>query len=219
MNRNTCTATNYRVHEPVNKLCVQTINIVSIFLFTFVLLISVEVVCAAERLNFPSHQLNLTDEPGLPGFISDTDKAKLFLTSEEKAWLAEHNTVKIALFPIAPYQFKSNGVFTVYQVDVLIVMLKKAGLEPEFSLSPLVDVLEAFKEHDADISLNFMKTEQRSRHLLFSENTFEMQMAIFAQQKRHDLDSIEALKNQRIASYKGSGFHSFYTPRTGLVST
>ena len=179
-------------------------KIVHILLFIFVFLTSMEVVSAQEKLN--SHQLNLTEERIPPGFTSDTHKAKLLLTSEEKAWLAEHNTVKVALFPIAPYQFKSNGVFTGYQVDVLKAMLEKAGLEPEFLLNPLEEVLEAFKEHDADIALNYMKTEQRSRYLLFSKNNFEIQMAIFAQAKRHDLDSIEALKNQRIASYKGYGF-------------
>ncbi|NOQ78010.1 MAG: transporter substrate-binding domain-containing protein [Gammaproteobacteria bacterium] len=206
MNRITCTDTNYNVHEPVNKLCVQTINIVYMFFFTFILLTSVEVVCARESLNVPSHKLDLTEKRIPPGFTSDTHKTKLPLTSEEKAWLAEHNTVRVALFPIAPYQFKNNGVVTGYQVDVLKAMLEKAGLEPEFSLGPLVEVLEAFKEHDADIALNYMKTEQRSRHLLFSKNTFEIQMATFAQAKKHDLDSIEALKNQRIASYKGYGF-------------
>ena len=43
-------------------------NIVCIFLFAFVLLTSVEGVCAQDKLN--SHQLNLTDEHNLPAFIN-----------------------------------------------------------------------------------------------------------------------------------------------------
>ncbi|WP_458774555.1 PAS domain-containing sensor histidine kinase [Desulforhopalus sp. 52FAK] len=128
------------------------------------------------------------------------------LSMEEKAWLTEHGPkVRVSLVNLPPLQFEQDGEFTGYQVDILEAVLKKAGLQPDYTLEPFATVFADFKEKKTEISLDFFPTEERRQVLLFSKKMFDVYVGIFARKERTDLNSIEALKNARIASHPGYG--------------
>lgn len=105
-------------------------------------------------------------------------------------------------------QFEENGKFTGYQVEIMEAIFKRVGLTPVYSLDPQPEMFDALREKKTDMALDLMPTAERRSHLLFSENTYDVYMAIFGQKNRTDLDSIDALKDKVIASYKGYGFET-----------
>ena len=161
-----------------------------------------------DRIAKTFHQLGMTTASSVPdGFIYATrPKPTVSLTTQERAWLAEHPKVRVALFDLPPAQFKKEGTFTGYQVEMLEAILQKVGLEPIYSFSSLAEVLKSLRDRNADIALDFIQTPERGQMVFFSEKTYNISMAIFGRENRTDLDSIDALKNKVIASYIGYGF-------------
>lgn len=138
--------------------------------------------------------------------LAEDKKEPVLLTSEEQAWLTEYGPkVRVSLVNLPPLQFKQEGKFTGYQVDILEAVLMRVGLEPVYTLEPFAEVFADLKEKKTEISLDFIPTEERGQVVLFSEKKFDIYMGIFARKERTDLNSIEALKNARIASHPGYG--------------
>ena len=127
----------------------------------------------------------------------------IILTDEEQVWLAEHDTVRVALFPLPPYQFKNGGTPTGYMVDLIDAILQKAGLNPDYSFTPLEEVNKLVKKGTADLFPCIFTTEYRKQFLLFSKNKAPLFIAIFAKNNMAELNSIEALQGKVIATYKG----------------
>lgn len=134
-------------------------------------------------------------------------KQEVILTPEEQTWLAEHGPkVSVSLFNVPPLQIEQDGNFTGYQVDILDMVLQKAGLQPIYTFKPLAKVVDDLKEKRTEIALDFILTEERGKIVFFSKKKFDIYMGIFAQKKRIDLNSVEALSKAVIASYHGYGF-------------
>jgi len=149
------------------------------------------------------------------------DKQTVDLTAEERVWLAEHGPkIRVSLVNLPPLQFEQDGEFTGYQVDILEAVFQEAGLQPLYTLGPLPTVLKDLRENKTEISLDFIPTEERGKIMLFSDKKFDIYMGIFARKERVELNSIEALRNVRIASHPGYGLEprlKRYLPNATIV--
>ena len=140
--------------------------------------------------------------------LAEDIKKPAHLTSEEQTWLTEHGPkVRVSLVNLPPLQFEQDGELTGYQVDILEAVLKRVGLQPDYTLEPFAKVFADLKEKKTEVSLDFIPTEERGQVVLFSKKKFDIYMGIFARKERTDLNSIEALKNARIASHPGYGLN------------
>ncbi len=135
----------------------------------------------------------------------DAQEMLSVLSPEERAWVAQHPTLRVALYPLPPYQFEKNGQCTGYQVDLMRRICEKAGLEPVFSIHPVGEAMEQIKTGKADAAILLLSNEDRKTFLEFSLQTSEQRMAIFTERDAPPLRNVNDLRGKVIASYSGYG--------------
>lgn len=130
------------------------------------------------------------------------DTTALNLTPEERRWLAQHHTVRIAVDPdFAPYEFRdAQGRHKGISDDYLKLLERNLGLS--FVLVPTDNWQEALQKafsKEVDLLPLLNRTAEREAHLLFTEPYVTSQRVIITRGKRDDLRSETDLPGHRLA--------------------
>lgn len=132
-------------------------------------------------------------------------KPQLELTQEEKQWMLDNPTVKIANpFSIAPFNFTENGEVKGFAVDYINLLAQKAGINIEFveetNWNQMMDQLSTEEIH---LIHSAAQNEERLKTMNFTEPYLEIPMANVGRVGEGRVNSPDDLINKRIALVKG----------------
>lgn len=133
-----------------------------------------------------------------------TDSEQVF-TSREITWMQENPVIRVgAEEDWPPFDFVQNGKAVGYSNDYMRLLAKKIGMKVEFihgfSWNSLMAML---KNKDVDVLPACGITEERKLFALFSEPYYSNKTGIFVHRDRGDVQSMEDLRNDRIAVVHG----------------
>lgn len=144
-----------------------------------------------------------TNEPALPGFPPE---APLSLTDSEKAWLADHKTIRVgfdAYYP--PYSFlNENGDFEGLAVDVIQLLAHRIGVTIEVSPTALwKDLVDAARRHEVDVVATMGRQPDREQWFLFTRPYIFKSLVIMTRKETTGIHRPEDLAGKQVAVVKG----------------
>ncbi len=126
----------------------------------------------------------------------------LQLSPQERAWLAEHPTIRISgpqAFP--PFQyFDDDGVFKGMASDYLQFIASMAGLRIEVTgRQPWEEILHKVENREIDLLTCAAVTAERSRYLIYTRPYLTFPLVIVSRKDAPFISGVESLHGQRLA--------------------
>jgi PAS domain S-box-containing protein len=133
------------------------------------------------------------------------DEKDAELTDEERFWIVEHPTIRIAATPDwPPFEFKSeDGAYTGISADMIRAAAKYVGLKPEIVFDKWDALLERMESKDLDVAPGLNRTPEREEYLVFTEPFVEQFSAIFVEEGTEGIRRIRDLYGKTVAVGKG----------------
>ncbi len=132
--------------------------------------------------------------------------AEISLSQGEKEWRGKNYTVRVRVAFWPPYQIHDNGKLEGYSVDIITEIFNKYGIKYELISSdtlPWTEALESIKNREKiDILLTAKITEDRKKHMLFTDNYISSPWVIFTKSDE-TVANITALEGKTVAVQKG----------------
>jgi diguanylate cyclase (GGDEF)-like protein len=93
------------------------------------------------------------------------------LTLEEKTWLLNHQTIRVHNeINWGPFNFHEFGRPKGYSTEYMDLVAEKLGIKIEYITGPTWgEFLEMIRSEKLDVMLNIIKTEDRSKYILFTD--------------------------------------------------
>ncbi|MBT4286785.1 MAG: transporter substrate-binding domain-containing protein, partial [Deltaproteobacteria bacterium] len=134
---------------------------------------------------------------------------ELILTPEEKNWVSTNPVIKVAAttdWP--PYEFKENGVYKGFHVDILRLLAKKTKLklEPVYNTWPVLE--NQLKQKELDLSPGLTVTDERKQFLDYTSPVSKKESVIITTLESK-IQSLEDIKGKTIAVEKGYNAESY----------
>lgn len=148
-----------------------------------------------------------------PNLVANAqDNSPLQLTAEERAWIAEHPTIRVTnQMAWPPFDFVFAGEPNGYSIDYLNLIAQKIGINLEiingYEWGELSDQLE---QKQIDLTHSIVETDERKEFLLFSKTYIELPMVYFGRQGEDRIEQIEDLVGKRIGVVKGFAHGEIY---------
>ncbi len=147
----------------------------------------------------------LTPQATSPGSLASA-KFQQLLTPQEKAWLAEHNNLRMGVeqnFP--PYEFSDeNGNFTGISADYRNLLSQLLGVDLVVEASPdFSTVREKIKNKDLDVILLLTPTDERRQFLRFTRPFFDYQLVITTRDDYPVVFGLDEFKDKTVAVVEG----------------
>ena len=156
-------------------------------------------------------------------WISTSEKSHSDFSPQEEAWLKKHPALRLGIDPNwAPLEyFDENGEFSGITSDHIRILKKKLGV----SITPVtgltwVEVQQQARNGKVDIISAIVKSEERSRYLLFTEPYMKLPMVVVMHEDAPFIESLNDLSGTTIAVVKGYITHAYLKqdyPRQRLV--
>lgn len=153
---------------------------------------------------------------------SDDKASPLALTSEEAAYLVEHQVLRFSsALGWPPYNFLDDGEFRGYSIDLLKLMTEKMGVNPDFV--PCSDQKEGAKQlekGEVDAVGVVVKNEARERTMAFVGPVFHVEGGIAQLKGSTPLQSLEDFSGKTVAVPLGGYVQHIlekYFPQVGIV--
>ncbi|WP_029895981.1 PAS domain S-box protein [Desulfohalovibrio reitneri] len=125
------------------------------------------------------------------------------LTSEEEAWLAEHEVIRLGVDPNwPPFEFfDSQGRYSGIAADYIALLEERLGVRvaPVRGLS-WEEVLEGAEERRIDLVPCAVATSPRREYLDFTSPYLSYPLVLFARQESSYIPGIEVLRDKRVAA-------------------
>ena len=141
-------------------------------------------------------------KPANSGTIQMAFEKSLDLTDAEKAWLADHKTIRVAFdgyFP--PYSFINDaGEFKGLAVDVLQVLGQRIGITIEFS--PYIvwkELYEAAQNHKVDVVATMGHQPEREKWFVFTRLYIFKALVIMTKDETTEINAPDDLAGKRVA--------------------
>ncbi len=148
----------------------------------------------------------------LSPILSPASSQTFELTSEEKAFIAEHPEIRLGVDPkFIPYEFfDTDGVYKGIAADYIDLISKKTGLK--MTVAPDLTWPEAYEKavtRELDALSCVAWTSEREKYFIFSQPYYTFQRVIYVREDNSSINSLDDLKNQPIAVQNDSSHHSF----------
>jgi len=128
------------------------------------------------------------------------------LTSEEKAWLADHKNIRLGVDPAwPPFEFfDATKVYSGIASDYVRLLSKnlKINMAPVPNLS-WPEVMNKARAGEIDVLPCVAKTSERAKFLLFSEPYISFPMVILTRDDAPFVNGVEDFENGKVAVVKG----------------
>ena len=137
-------------------------------------------------------------------------KEVIALTSEERAWLEQHHTVRVRVSEQAPYMYSKDGSPSGIIVDLLNVVSERTGVKFHFVIpSPLFSVdLQGLIQHTGpDLLGSLTPTPEREKKILFTKPYISSPKFIFTRDDAEFVASMENLNGKSVAVIKAYLVH------------
>ncbi|MGI9242284.1 MAG: transporter substrate-binding domain-containing protein, partial [Verrucomicrobiales bacterium] len=138
--------------------------------------------------------------------LSTADALELQFTAEERAWLAEHETIVVGgEMDWAPFDFVDEaGNYAGIANDYLQIVGEELGLEIEIVTDPLWDeLIEKIKSKEIDVLPAIYYAPERDQFLKFTEPYARVTEFIYAREDTQWISTIDDLKGKRVSVVKG----------------
>jgi ABC-type amino acid transport substrate-binding protein/signal transduction histidine kinase/ActR/RegA family two-component response regulator len=150
----------------------------------------------------------------ISAYLNDTQFIRRFkggiravpLTSEERAWLKAHPTIRIGVDPAyAPYSFRDeDGSYLGLAMDYVLLMGRHLGLQIEVVPGlTWPQILEGARNGSLDVVATAVKTSEREAYLRFSKIYIPTPLVIMAREGDHTIDGPEDMAGHKVALVNG----------------
>jgi len=134
----------------------------------------------------------------------------LGLTDVEKAWLAEHKEIRLAVdIDWAPFEFvDEQKQYKGMAADYMKLVEQRLGIALNVDKErPWPKMVEAVKAHDLDAFSLVVKTPQRDKFVNFTKPYLSFPMVIVTLDNVHSIESMEALHHHTISVVQSYASH------------
>jgi DNA-binding NtrC family response regulator/ABC-type amino acid transport substrate-binding protein len=147
-----------------------------------------------------------TNIPPLPSYLKKQEK--LELSPEEQAWLAQDHTVRVRVVDFPPFiKIKEGQKPTGISIDYLNLIADRTGIKFKYILSgrPFAEDLKRMQNlKGPDLVTSMMRTPDREKMLLFSNDYISMPRVIFTRTDGQFISHMDDLIGRTIAVPKGT---------------
>jgi len=145
-------------------------------------------------------------------FYYSSYKKQLGLTDKEKAWLAAHPVIKVALDPDwAPIEYQDKqGNYQGISLDYLKRVQDLLGVRIEIKKGlSWKQAVEAVKTKSVDFFASVSVTPERKEYALFTKAYISMPIHIFARDDVSYIGNLDNLSGKRVAVVEGYAVHDW----------
>ena len=136
---------------------------------------------------------------------NQTMHPQITLTSDEKAWLADHPIIRSAADDYPPFEMKDdNGNYTGYAADIFNLAAKRAGVKFEAFFDGWQALLDKAKNRELDVLPLLAQTPDREKYLVFTRSVFTSQEAIWVKESNNDIHQIADLTGKTVSLENGT---------------
>jgi two-component system, NarL family, sensor histidine kinase EvgS len=135
---------------------------------------------------------------------------EIFLTEDEKAWLAEHPEIRLAVdIDWAPFEFVDDqNRYQGMAADYIRLVESRLGIRLKVaSKRPWPKMVQAVKSRQLDAFSLVVKTPQRESFVNFTGPYLSFPMVIFTLEKEAYIDGIDALHDKKVSVVKSYASH------------
>jgi len=132
--------------------------------------------------------------------------ADIPLSAEEKAWLKDHQQIRLAVdIAWPPFEYiDENNNYVGMAAEYIDLVSSKLGIEFIVEKEkPWSEVVEAVKNRELDMYSSVLETEQRREYVNFTKPYLSFPMVIVTSDKVTYVDGIRDLRNESVAVVKG----------------
>lgn len=143
-------------------------------------------------------------------FAQETSAPELNLTAAEKAWLANHRKIRLAVdIDRAPFEYVDDQqLYRGMAADFVRLVEKRLNIIFDVDKKrPWPEMVEAVKKRHLDAFSLVVKTPQREAYVNFTEPYISFPMVIVSLDSEPYIDGIEALRNRTTAVVKSYASH------------
>jgi len=140
--------------------------------------------------------------PQAPGEVLELG---ISLTSEERAWITGHPTVRVHNETNwRPFNFNQDGKPAGFSIDYMNLVASKVGLEVEYVSGPSWNqFLEMMRSGELDVMLNIVRTPERDTYLHFTEPYSETPSVLVVRSGEAAVNVIEDMHGKRVCVPRG----------------
>ena len=132
-------------------------------------------------------------------------KIEVILTSEEKSWLKDHQTIRIAgprSFPPFHY-YEKDGVLKGMSADYIQIIMKSLGVRVEIQKDlPWPEVIKRAQSREVDVISCSAKTADRENYLSFSQPYLSFPLVVISRKDAPFISGLDDLHGKNIAVMK-----------------
>ncbi|MCK4825578.1 transporter substrate-binding domain-containing protein, partial [bacterium] len=155
---------------------------------------------------------NAINEAGIGKSVSDIESfifgpestSKLPLTKKEQDWLVANPIIRVhneTSWP--PFNFFEKGKPQGLSIDYMNLLAQKLNLQVEYITGPSWnEFMEMIRSHKLDVMLNIVKTEDRTKFILFTD-PYIKNPNVIASKKDFSYETMEKLKGKTVALPQG----------------
>jgi polar amino acid transport system substrate-binding protein len=136
----------------------------------------------------------------------------LNLTSEERAWIAKHPTIRMHNeMDWPPFNFNVNGEPMGFSVDYMNLLAAKIGFTIDYVSGPSWnDFLEMVQNDELDVIINAVPTEERKEYMNFTSVFSDQPVAVIVEDPSIKITALEDLRDKRVTVVEGFRHHEFF---------
>jgi len=140
--------------------------------------------------------------PQAPGEVLELG---ISLTSEERAWITGHPTVRVHNETNwRPFNYNQDGKPAGFSIDYMNLVASKVGLEVEYVSGPSWNqFLEMMRSGELDVMLNIVRTPERDTYLHFTEPYSETPSVLVVRSGEAAVNVIEDMHGKRVCVPRG----------------
>jgi diguanylate cyclase (GGDEF)-like protein len=129
--------------------------------------------------------------------------SELNLTQDEKNFIKNNQTIKIALMPdFTPFSFIKNDRVVGFENDLLKLISQKTGLQFEKRFGIWNKNLTAFKEKKVDMITSISYKEERTPFTKYTTPYYNIPIMIFARDDFGTYEGLQSLKGKKVGILK-----------------
>jgi PAS domain S-box-containing protein len=129
----------------------------------------------------------------------------IHLTEKEKAWLAEHKSIRMGVDPnYAPYAFVEGGRYEGVSAEFVQIMSESLGITMELVPGPTVsEMVESVRNRTLDLITTIRKTPEREQFMNFTQSYIPTPLIVITRKDFVEIKRREDIAGKKIALVKG----------------
>lgn len=147
----------------------------------------------------------VSDASAVESKTSSVPAENLNLTQEERTWLMNHETIRVHNETNwGPFNYHEFGRAKGYSIEFMDLLAEKLGINIEYITGPSWgEFMGMLNNNELDVMLNIIKTENRSKSILFTDPYVNNPTGIVVRDDNNDIRDLRDLNGRVLAIPKG----------------